>query len=132
MSAELGIGEVARRVGVRPSAVRYYEERGLIAPDSRRGGKRVYGKEAIERMVLILFAKEAGFRLDEIRELIDGFSADTPMGARWSKMAAEKLEELDAMAERIDVMRSALQRISQCGCESVTECSHCIASKKSE
>ena len=80
----VGIGEVARRVGVRPSAVRYYEERGLIAPERRSGGKRIYGQEAIERMALILFAKEVGFSLDEIRKLLSGFSNDTPAGARSS------------------------------------------------
>ena len=53
---EIGIGEVARRVGVRTSAVRYYETRGLIEPERRKGGKRVYGQEAVERMALITFA----------------------------------------------------------------------------
>jgi MerR family redox-sensitive transcriptional activator SoxR len=126
----LGIGEVARRVGVRPSAVRYYEQRGLIAPDGRRGGKRVYGQEAVERLALINFAKDAGFSLGEIRKLLAGFPDDTPAGARWSEMAAAKLIELDAESERIAIMRAALQRVSHCGCEDLDQCARGIAAKR--
>jgi MerR family redox-sensitive transcriptional activator SoxR len=126
---ELGIGEVARRVGVRPSAVRFYETRGLIVPDGRKGGKRVYGQEAVERMALITFAKELGFSLDEIRTLLTGFAPDTTAGARWSTLAATKLVELDAMTQRIETMRTALQRISHCGCHDLDQCSRAIAAK---
>lgn len=126
---ELGIGEVARRVGVRPSAVRYYETRGLIVPEGRKGGKRVYGQEAVERMALITFAKELGFSLDEIRTLLSGFAPDTPAGARWAKLAAKKLAELDDEVQRIETMRGALQRISHCGCADLDQCAQAIASK---
>jgi MerR family redox-sensitive transcriptional activator SoxR len=126
----LGIGEVARRVGVRASAVRYYEERGLIAPEGRRGGKRVYGQQAVERMALIGFAKELGFSLDEIRVLLDGFPRDTPAGARWSELAANKLAELEAMSRRIETMRAALQHISRCGCGDLDRCAEAIAAKR--
>src|SRR5579864_258944 len=128
--AKVGIGEVARRVGVRPSAVRYYEERGLIAAERRTGGQRVYGQEAIERMVLILFAKEAGFSLDEILKLLAGFPDDTPAGARWRELAAAKLIELDALSQRIETMRTALERISRCGCRDLDQCARGIARKK--
>jgi MerR family transcriptional regulator, redox-sensitive transcriptional activator SoxR len=124
-----GIGEVARRVGVRPSAVRYYEARGLIEPFGRTGGKRVYGQEAVERMALISFAKAVGFSLAEIRKLLAGFPHDTPAGARWSELASAKLVELDAMSQRIDVMRAALQRISRCACRDLDQCAHSIAAK---
>src|SRR5438094_10676206 len=67
---ELEIGEVARRAGLRPSAVRYYEERGLVTPARRNGRRRVYGVEAVERLALIAFAKKIGFSLDEIRSLL--------------------------------------------------------------
>jgi MerR family redox-sensitive transcriptional activator SoxR len=126
----LGIGEVARRVGVRASAVRYYEELGLIAPEGRRGGKRVFGQEAVERMALISFAKDAGFSLDEIRKLLAGFPDDTPAGARWSAMAAAKLIQLEAESERIAIMRAALQRISHCGCRDLAQCARGIAAKR--
>ena len=127
---DLGLGDVAWRVGVRTSAVRYYEARGLIAPEGRKGGKRVYGQEAVERMALITFAKELGFSLDEIRTLLTGFAPDTPAGARWSKLAAKKIEELDAAAQRIEIMRAALQRISRCGCGDLDQCARAIATKR--
>ncbi|HYS55245.1 MAG TPA: MerR family transcriptional regulator [Thermoanaerobaculia bacterium] len=126
-----GIGEVARRVGVRPSTVRYYEARGLVAADRRVGGKRVYGQEAIERLALIAFAKKLGFSLAEIRTLFDGFSADIAPGRRWSDLAATKLAELDAMSKRIDLMRAALHKISQCGCADLDQCARAIAAKTS-
>ena len=127
---ELEIGEVARRAGVRPSAVRYYEERGLIEPARRTSGRRrVYGVEAVERLALISFAKTMGFSLEEIRALLFGFPEATPPGARWSDLAHAKLAELDAMAQRIETMRAALQRISHCGCEDLDQCAHAIAAK---
>src|SRR4030081_1856272 len=107
---QLAIGEVARRVGVRPSAVRYYESRGLIAPDRRKGGKRVYGEDAVERLALISFAKNLGFSLGDIQFLLTGFAAGTRPNARWSAIAETKLVELEAMSRRIDLMRTALQR----------------------
>ncbi len=131
--AELEIGEVARRAGMRPSAVRYYEERGLIAPARRTsGGRRLYGIEAVERLTLIAFAKSIGFSLDEVRNLLFGFSDDTKAGARWSALAQAKLAELDAMSQRIEVMRAALQRISRCGCEDLDQCAHRITSRAPE
>src|SRR2546421_559168 len=106
---ELEIGEVARRAGIRPSAVRYYETRGLISPARRSaGGHRVYGGDAVERLTLISFAKSIGFSLDQIRELLFGFPEETPAGARWSGLAQSKLAELDAMQQRIESMRAAL------------------------
>jgi MerR family transcriptional regulator, redox-sensitive transcriptional activator SoxR len=127
---ELEIGEVARRAGVRPSAVRYYEERGLIAPARRAAGRRrVYGLEAVERLALIAFAKRIGFSLEEIRALLFGFPEATPAGLRWSDLAQTKLAELEVMARRIETMREALQRISRCGCGDLDECAHKIAAK---
>jgi MerR family transcriptional regulator, redox-sensitive transcriptional activator SoxR len=123
---ELEIGEVARRAGMRPSAVRYYESLGLIAADRRRSGKRIFGTEAVERLALISFAKHAGFSLEEIRVLLFGFPDDAPAGQRWSKLAESKLAELDRMSERIEIMRDALRKISKCSCSDLEECAHAI------
>src|SRR5258708_39924932 len=105
-SSKLEIGEVARRSGLRPSAVRYYEERGLIEPEGRSGGRRVYSEEAGERLALITFAKNAGFTLDDIRTVLTRFPAETTAGVRWSQPATVKLAELHPMAERIRPMRA--------------------------
>jgi MerR family redox-sensitive transcriptional activator SoxR len=124
------IGEVARRVGLKPSAVRYYEERGLIAPEQRVGNRRVYNEDAVARLSLILFAKELGFSLDDIRTLLDGFPEGTKAGERWAHLASIKLAQLDVLSQRIERVRDALQRISRCGCKDLDECSRYIAAKK--
>ena len=125
--SELRIGEVARRTGLRPSAIRYYEDCKLIAPSGRSGGSRRYDDRAVERLALIAFAKEAGFTLGEIRRLLSGFSEGTPASQRWQTLAQDKLIELDRAAERIETMRSILKRAIRCGCLDLDECSRRIA-----
>jgi MerR family redox-sensitive transcriptional activator SoxR len=127
---ELEIGEVARRAGLRASAVRYYESRGLVAPERRRGGRRVYGAEAVERLALIAFAKDLGFSLDDIRTLLFSFPEATPPGERWSGLAEVKLAELDALAERIERMRGALRHVAGCRCGDLGQCAKAIAAKR--
>ncbi|HSP15230.1 MAG TPA: MerR family transcriptional regulator [Thermoanaerobaculia bacterium] len=124
---ELEIGEVARRAGMRPSAVRYYEDLGLVTPERRRGGRRVYGRDAVERLALISFAKNAGFSLEQIRVLLFGFPPDATAGTRWSQLAETKLAELDRMSARIETMRAALRGISRCRCADLDQCAHAIA-----
>jgi MerR family redox-sensitive transcriptional activator SoxR len=127
---DLTIGELARRAGMSPSAIRYYESVGLVEPDRRRSGRRLYGNLAVERLALISFAKEMGFSLDEVRQLLTGFPEDTPASARWTELATSKLAELEAEAQRIEVMRGALQRIMRCRCADVDQCAHGIAKSR--
>jgi MerR family transcriptional regulator, redox-sensitive transcriptional activator SoxR len=129
-SDDLTIGELARRVGVRTSAIRYYESVGLVEPERRSGGRRLYGEPAVERLVLISFAKELGFSLGEVRQLLAGFPVETPAGARWTELATSKLAELDVEARRIEVMRAALLQIMRCRCDDVDQCAHGIASAR--
>jgi MerR family transcriptional regulator, redox-sensitive transcriptional activator SoxR len=128
MQEELEIGEVARRAGLRPSAVRYYESRGLLAPDRRNaGGRRLYSAEAVERLALIRFARNIGFSLDEIRSLFHGFPEETPPSERWTGLVELKLSELEAMSRRIETMRAALHRMARCRCVDLDQCAHHIA-----
>jgi MerR family transcriptional regulator, redox-sensitive transcriptional activator SoxR len=124
------IGEAARRAGMRPSAVRYYEQLGLIEADGRVGGKRVFSDKAVERLTLIAFAKQLGFTLAQIRKLLAGFPEGTPAGRRWSALAAEKLAALETMAQQIETMRAGLHRISNCGCRDLEQCARGIAASK--
>ena len=124
VSDAIPIGDLARRTGLRASAIRYYESCGLIAPLRRNGGKRWFGVDTVERLALIAYAKNAGFTLDEIRALVADFPAE-----KWSRLAARKLEELDALARRIETMRASLQKISGCRCSDVDQCAHAIAEK---
>jgi MerR family transcriptional regulator, redox-sensitive transcriptional activator SoxR len=118
----LSIGEVARRTGLRTSALRYYEEAGLLPAPARVAGRRVYNPDVIHRVGVLRFAQEAGFTLREIKMLIHGFEAKTPLSARWRAMAQKKVSELDDQAERIQRMRQALALSLKCGCVRIEDC----------
>lgn len=111
------IGELARRAGVRTSAVRYYESVGLLGAAPRSGGRRVYDGSALFRLAFISSAKGVGFALREIRELIGGFPK-----SRWEPLARRKLAELDAMGRRVAAMRALLEEHLRCRCVDVEAC----------
>ncbi len=122
MPAVLPIGEVARRAGVRASAIRYYEEAGLLEEPERVGGKRRYDEEALRRLALIGGAKRAGFTLGEIRTLLHGFPAGTGAAQRWQALASEKLVEVDDAIAQLRETRELLEEALRCDCASLDEC----------
>jgi MerR family transcriptional regulator, redox-sensitive transcriptional activator SoxR len=85
----LSIGEVASRVGLRPSAIRYYEEMGLLPRQERAAGRRCFDPAMVDRLTVIRAARDVGFSLDEIRQMLDGFSPETPPPERWRRLARE-------------------------------------------
>jgi MerR family redox-sensitive transcriptional activator SoxR len=120
--AELTIGEVAKRTGVRTSALRFYEEAGVLPPPERVNGRRRYGANAVRRVEVLRFAQGAGFTLAEIRTLFHRFGADSPLGERWAALAGAKLAELDALVARAARMRSAIEAGLACGCARMEDC----------
>src|SRR5437879_1361653 len=98
----IAIGEVARRAGLRPSALRYYERLGLLPRPLRESGRRRYDGGVLPRLQVIAFARECGFTLGEVRELFGG----KPYSARLRALADRKLDQLDRTVERIHAMRS--------------------------
>ena len=120
------IGEVARRAGVRPSALRYYERVGVLPSPGRENGRRRYGgealREALDRLAVVWVAQRAGFTIAEIRTLLDGFSEDTPPSERWRVLAQDKLPEVDALVERALGMKDLLERGLRCECLSLEGC----------
>jgi len=125
--AELRIGEVARRAGVAPSALRYYEAEGLLPRAPKRGGQRVYPESILQRLALIHLAKEAGFTVAEIRRLLSGFSRKTPPGQRWRRLAESKLAELERRIEEAQRMKAVLQAVTRCECPSLEDCGKALA-----
>ncbi len=119
----LSIGEVARRTGLRPSAVRYYEEVGILPPPARVSGQRRYDPDVVRRLDVLRFAQQSGFTLQEIKTLFHGFGAERPLSARWRELAQNKLRELDLLAKRIRRMRRAVELGMKCGCVRVEDCS---------
>ena len=75
---ELAIGEVARRAGIQPSALRYYESIGLMPAPKRVSGRRRYEESTVQMLKVIQLAQQAGFTVAEIQTLLHGFAPDTP------------------------------------------------------
>ncbi|MGP0073035.1 MAG: MerR family transcriptional regulator [Bryobacteraceae bacterium] len=121
--AQFSISEVGRRVGLRTSAIRYYEQIGILEPVRRVSGQRRYDDAVLYRLAVVRRAQEAGFTLDEIRRLFVGFPRSTPVSARWKSIAERKLVELDARIEQIQSMRKLLNKLlARCTCETVERC----------
>ena len=117
----LTIGQVASRTGLRASAIRYYESRGLLPNASRIGGKRVYEQSVLERLAIIELAKTAGFQLDEIRATLL-YGGETRPSARWKALAKAKQPELEAEMKRLMITKYVLIRMSACSCATLEEC----------
>jgi len=118
----LTIGEVAERAGLRTSALRYYEEAGLLEPAARVGGQRRYDEEAVDRLTVIRFCRRLGFTLAEIRDLL----ADTDK-RRWRRFVDAKLAEVERTIEEARTMRDILRSSRDCDCVNVTECARCCS-----
>lgn len=122
MIGELAIGEVSRRSGLRPSALRYYERLGLLDAPARAGRFRRYEVGVFQRLGVIQLAQQAGFTMAEIGELLNGFSPDTLPAVRWRAFAERKLVEVDAQIRRAEEMRRLLKESLHCGCLTIDEC----------
>ena len=122
----MSIGEVARQAGVRPSALRYYEGIGLLPRPERENGRRRYEgevlREVLDRLAVVRVAQQAGFTIDEIGVLLDGFSEDIPPSERWRVLASEKLPEIEALVERALSMKQLLERGLRCECLRLEDC----------
>lgn len=95
----LTISEVARQVGLRASAIRYYEQIGLFPPAKRIDGRRRYDTTELYRLAIIQRARQLGFTLDEIRRLFFGFHNVTRASERWQALSRKKLAELDGLMD---------------------------------
>ena len=118
--SRIRIGEVAREAGVRVSALRYYEEIGLLEEAERESGQRVYDRSVLRRLALIDVSQRAGLSLEEIRELLEAGS--DPISDRLQELAARKLPEVERLIQRAEAMRDWLKTAEGCGCQSVDDC----------
>jgi MerR family transcriptional regulator, redox-sensitive transcriptional activator SoxR len=119
---ELTIGEVARRAGVATSSIRYYERIGLLPEPERTHGQRRYDADVLGKLGFIGVAQTAGFKLREIKELIDGVDGAGGMGERMRLLSSRKLPEVEALLERTKAMMGWLEVAKECGCASPAEC----------
>jgi MerR family redox-sensitive transcriptional activator SoxR len=120
----MAIGEVARRAGVAPSTLRYYESIGLLPKPGRVSGRRRYETGVFDQLDLIRVGRAAGLTLEDVGKLFRGFPEDAPASERWRSLAADRLPDLEALIERAVAMRDRLLALSACDCDELDECVH--------
>ena len=119
----LTIGEVAQRAGLRTSAIRYYEEIGVLPqPERVYGGHRRYSARVFQQLAFIQLAQQASFSMAEIQTLVSGFDENAPLGVRWRSLAEQKLAELEELIARAQGMKRILESGIRCQCLNLDEC----------
>jgi MerR family redox-sensitive transcriptional activator SoxR len=117
------ISEAARQTGLQSSAIRYYEQIGLLPAAARVNGQRRYDTSILYRLAIIQRARQLGFTLEEIRLLFFGFRGVTPASQRWRTLNQKKLAELDTLLHGIKGMQRLLRKMMQkCHCETLEQC----------
>jgi len=117
---ELTIGEVSRRSGIAPSALRYYESLGLIASTRTSGDRRRFRRAVLRRLAVVRAAQHVGLSLDEVRTAFTGladYAAPTPR--QWARMSETWRAGLDARIAELEQVRDNL---ASCGCLSMRQC----------
>lgn len=123
MSALLTIGEVSRRSGVASSALRFYEERGLIASERLGPSHRRYPRPVLRRIAFIVFAQRVGLSLDEIGAELASLPADrAPTRRDWSRLSQGWRERIDERIAELERLRVGLTDCIGCGCLSLDRC----------
>lgn len=119
----LTVGDVAARSGVAPSAIRFYEDKGLIHGWRSDGNQRRYSREVLRRVAVIKVAQRAGIPLSSIREALAALpNGRTPTAADWAELSARWQAELDDRIRRLSQLRDQLGDCIGCGCLSLDSC----------
>jgi MerR family transcriptional regulator, redox-sensitive transcriptional activator SoxR len=121
--ATLSIGELSRRSGLAPSALRFYEDAGLISADRDAGGRRRYRRGTLRRLAFVRAAQQVGLSLDEVRAALATLpSARTPTKADWTRLSRGWRPRLDARIAELVALRDRLDGCIGCGCLSLRSC----------
>jgi MerR family redox-sensitive transcriptional activator SoxR len=119
----LTIGEVSRRSGVAASALRFYEERGLIGSERAGSGHRRYRRPVLRRIAFIVFAQRIGLTLDEIgAELAKLPPHRAPNRRDWARLSRTWTSRIDARIAELERLRAGLTECIGCGCLSLDRC----------
>ena len=117
----MSIGDVAAATGVHASAIRYYEDAGILPKPDRVSGKRRYNPETIDRLIMIRFCSRLGMRLADIRALLA-----TPRGARakayWRRLVDGKLDEIGGLIMAARGVERILRESRDCDCMTLASC----------
>ena len=119
----LTIGEVAERSGVPHTALRFYEERGLIASERTTGNQRRYHRAVLRRLAFIRTAQRVGLSLEEIHDALENLpDRRTPTKSDWARLSHSWRGELDARIDALHRLRDKLTVCIGCGCLSLKSC----------
>lgn len=127
---DLKISRVAKQFGLRASALRYYEQIGVLPASHRRSGQRMYDESAMRRLAIVQRARDLGFTIKEIQVLFSEFSSGPPVSERWHSLCGAKLEELEERIGQIHEMQWMLRKMMNCRCSAFEECGEGILRAK--
>jgi MerR family transcriptional regulator, redox-sensitive transcriptional activator SoxR len=120
---ELTIGELSERSGMAASAIRYYEERGLVASRRTTGNQRRYPRATLRRLAFVRTAQRVGLTLEEIETALATLPSNrTPTKADWTRLSRAWRPRLDAQIAQLERLRDTLDSCIGCGCLSLRRC----------
>jgi MerR family redox-sensitive transcriptional activator SoxR len=123
MADLLTIGEVSRRSGVASSALRFYEERGLIASERAGSGHRRYPRPVLRRIAFIVFAQRVGLTLDEIGDELSKLPPGrVPTRRDWSRLSSKWSSRIEERIAELERLKAGLTECIGCGCLSLDRC----------
>jgi MerR family transcriptional regulator, redox-sensitive transcriptional activator SoxR len=123
MDTVLTISQVSRRSGVASSALRFYEERGLIASQRAGSGHRRYPRSVLRRIAFIVFAQRIGLTLEEIGEELAKLPTDRiPTSHDWARLSGKWTKRIDQRIAELKRLRAGLTQCIGCGCLSINKC----------
>jgi MerR family redox-sensitive transcriptional activator SoxR len=123
LKSSLTIGEVSRRSGVAASALRFYEERGLISSERSGSGHRRYPRPVLRRIAFIVFAQKVGLTLDEIGTELAGLPSErAPTRRDWSVLSRRWTRRIEERIAELELLRDGLTECIGCGCLSLDRC----------
>ncbi|WP_240356857.1 redox-sensitive transcriptional activator SoxR [Myxococcus eversor] len=123
MDALLTIGELSRRTGVATSALRFYEERGLIRSERTSARHRRFARPVIRRVAFIVFAQRVGLSLEEVGRELARLPVDTvPSRQDWARLSGTWSQRIDERIAELERLKAGLTGCISCGCLSLDRC----------
>ena len=119
----LTVGEVSRRSGFAPSALRYYEQQGLVVASRTSGGQRRYERNVLRRLAFVRAARHVGLSLEEVRAALGTLpEGRAPTRADWTRISRSWRQRLDEQIDALSALRDGLDSCIGCGCLSLKRC----------
>ena len=123
MRSQITIGQLAARTGLSVSAIRFYEEKGLVHPGRNAGGQRRFERSDIRRLSFVLIAQQLGFSIAQIREQLEMLpEGRTPTHADWQRISESMHDTLNDRIRALTRLRDKLEGCIGCGCLSLERC----------